>query len=110
MKNGHALKPSEQPNEQPETKPGITVADVLEVFPGAKVVWPARREIAAMIESDHNRVNALTNVLTSAGLAEEIARLEQRFVAAVDFAARQSQSLASSRHLPPAGQARRKVG
>jgi hypothetical protein len=35
MNSGHALKPSTQPGEH---RPGIKAADVLAVFPGAKVV------------------------------------------------------------------------
>lgn len=38
MSPGYALKPSTQPSEQPATKTGITVFDVLKVFPGSKVV------------------------------------------------------------------------
>jgi hypothetical protein len=38
MNIGIELKPSTQPNEQPATKRGITVADVLRVFQGARVL------------------------------------------------------------------------
>jgi hypothetical protein len=37
MNIGHAPKPSTQPGKQPATK-GVTVVDVLAVFPGAKVI------------------------------------------------------------------------
>jgi hypothetical protein len=53
MSNGRALKPSTQPGEQPVTKGGITVADVLAVFPGAKVVAEDKPLLCRRCNRDH---------------------------------------------------------
>jgi hypothetical protein len=46
MNTGTGFKPSAQPDESPATKLGITVADVLSVFRGAKVISrPGRFEL-----------------------------------------------------------------